>query len=287
MNILITGGGGQLGSALAERLYAYGMQFDTADLDTLDITDLKQVRAAVDGKGYTHIVNCAAYTDVNGCESESAAAYAVNALGARNLAIAAEMCGAEIVHISTDYVFDGQKREKPYTVYDLPNPVSVYGKTKLAGEGYVRDFSTRYYIVRTAWLYGKAGGNFVKTILRLAAEREEIKVVSDQIGCPTNAEDLAEAVAGLMTTGEYGVYHCTGKGYCSWYDFAERIVALSGMKCRVLPCTTEEYPTPAKRPAYSVLDCSSLNMAGIDVMRDWGEALFAYMAELQINGNNL
>lgn len=281
MKILITGGNGQLGSELAAQLSGTEHEFRSVDIDTADITKLDVMRRLVDKKGYTHIINCAAFTNVNGCEGEFNTAYAANAIGARNAAIAAEECGAELIHISTDYVFSGEKRDAPYTVCDLPQPVSAYGRTKLAGEQYVRDFSSRYYIVRTAWLYGKRGGNFVRTIMNLAAEKDEISVVCDQIGSPTNAEDLAKTILLLADTGEYGVYHCTGSGFCSWYEFAEKIVTLSGRKCTIKPCTTEEYPTPAKRPAYSVLDNSALAEIGIDVMRGWEEALEAFIKQIQ------
>lgn len=279
MKILITGGKGQLGSEVAHQLSSAEYDFDAFDIDELDITNLKAVRKSVKDGKYTHIINCAAYTDVNNCESDGKAAYALNAIGARNLAIAAEECGAEIAHVSTDYVFSGQNQESPYTVYDIPSPVSAYGKTKLAGEGYIRDFSSKYYIVRTAWLYGRNGENFVSKIIKLASQRDEIKVVNDQVGSPTNAEDLAKSLIKLISTGEYGIYHCTGKGKCSWYDFAKRIVKLSGENCEVKPCTTDEFPTPARRPAYSVLDNSALAEIGIDVARDWEEALSDFISK--------
>ena len=278
MKILITGAKGQLGRELARQLARTEHSFDAVDVDEMDITDLRAVRKTILGAqpAYTHIISCAAYTNVDGCETNAEAAYAVNAVGARNLAIAAEECGAELIQISTDYVFAGND-ERPQTVYDIPLPVSVYGKTKLAGESYVRDFCSKYYIVRTAWLYGREGGNFVRTMQRLANEREVVRVVSDQIGSPTNAADLATALLLLAETGEYGIYHCTGKGSCSWYDFADKIAVLSGCGGRIEPCTTEEYAklvtNQAKRPAYSALDNSALISLGIDVMRGWEEAI--------------
>ena len=277
MNVLITGSNGQLGRELAKNLSngftelgpipetLQGAQVVCVDVEEMDITNYDAVVDLVEELNLDLIINCAAYTNVNKCETDSDAAFRVNALGARNLAMAAERFGAKLVHVSTDYVFSGEDRE-PRTEWDLCNPQSVYGKTKYLGEQYVRDFCSRYFIVRTAWLYGYVGNNFVKTILRLARENGGVKVVNDQFGNPTNAADLAHHILKLAATEQYGVYHCTGSGECSWYDFASKIVEYT-------PCTTDEYPTPAKRPAYSALDHRMLRNTVGDEMRPWQEAL--------------
>ena len=284
MNVLITGSNGQLGRELAKNLSngftelgpipetLQGAQVVCVDVEEMDITNYDAVVDLVEELNLDLIINCAAYTNVNKCETDSDAAFRVNALGARNLAMAAERFGAKLVHVSTDYVFSGEDRE-PRTEWDLCNPQSVYGKTKYLGEQDVRDFCSRYFIVRTAWLYGYVGNNFVKTILRLARENGGVKVVNDQFGNPTNAADLAHHILKLAATEQYGVYHCTGSGECSWYDFASKIVEYAGIPATVTPCTTDEYPTPAKRPAYSALDHRMLRNTVGDEMRPWQEAL--------------
>jgi len=209
------------------------------------------------------------------CEENSDLAFSVNALGARNLAICSEELGAKLIHVSTDYVFNGEG-STPFCEYDLPSPVSVYGKSKYLGEQYIREFSSKYFILRTAWLYGKNGNNFVYTMMKYGNDKGMLKVVDDQRGNPTNAEDLAYHILKLALTEEYGVYHCTGKGECSWYDFACEIIRLAGINCEVNPCTTEEFPRPAKRPAYSSLDNMMLRSTVGDEMRDWKEALNSF-----------
>ena len=199
-----------------------------------------------------------------------------NAIGPRNLAMAAQQAGAKLVHVSTDYVFSGEDEAEKHE-WDIAGPRSVYGSSKLLGEKYVAEQCSRYFIVRTAWLYGYIGGNFVKTILKAGKERGELKVVNDQRGNPTNAADLAHHLLKLAATKEYGVYHCTNNGTCSWYDFACEFVNLAGFPCRILPCTTEEFPRPAKRPAYSSLDNMMLRCTVGDEMRSWQNAIAAYM----------
>lgn len=292
MKILITGGNGQLGNEL-KSILTTGMAeigkspIDVSnveaiytDADELDITNLKEVKEVVAKEKPDVIINCAAYTNVDGCESNQDAAFKVNALGPRNLAIAAEMVGAKLVHVSTDYVFPGVGTV-PLKEFDATNPVSTYGTTKLLGEEYVREFSTKYYIVRTAWLYGYVGKNFVYTMMRLAKANDKITVVNDQRGNPTNANDLAYHILKLIGTEEYGVYHCTANGECSWYDFASKIVAMSGEDCVVEPCTSEEYaamyPNSAKRPEYSSLDNMMLRCTVGDEMRNWQDAIETFM----------
>jgi dTDP-4-dehydrorhamnose reductase len=252
------------------------------DVDVLDISDADAVRkyfergAPGDGGAYDLIVNCAAMTDVDACETDAEAAMKANALGPRNIAAAAEIHDAKLVHISTDYVFSGDART-PYREWDAPAPTTVYGKSKLLGERYAVRRHGKTFIVRTAWLYGYTGRNFVKTIIGLAGERESIKVVNDQIGNPTHANDLAHHILKIALTDEYGVYHCTGGGVCSWYDFAREIVRLSDLDCKVEPCTTEEFPRPAPRPAYSAMDHLMLRCAVGDEMRAWEVALGEYV----------
>lgn len=295
MKILIIGSKGQLGTELTQ-CFARGNtelgipallraknEVRGADLDELDISDLQAVRRFFDGAQYDCVVNCAAYTDVNGCESHPDIALKANALGPRNLALACVETGAKLVHVSTDYVFSGDGNV-PYLEFDRCDPKSVYGKSKLFGEEYVRALCPRSFIVRTAWLYGYHGKNFVKTIVRAARERGELRVVDDQLGNPTNAADLAHHLIKLCASEEYGVYHATGSGECSWYEFACEIVARFGISAKVSPCTTEEYPTPAKRPAYSSLRNLMLECTVGDEFRDWREALSAYAERCQREG---
>lgn len=292
MKILVTGGNGQLGNELKSILTTGAAEIAKCpidntkvetiytDADELDITNLEQVKEMVLNEKPDVIINCAAFTNVDGCESNQDAAFKVNALGPRNLAIVAEMIGAKLVHVSTDYVFPGVGTV-PLKEFDATNPVSTYGTTKLLGEEYVREFCSKYYIVRTAWLYGYVGKNFVYTMMRLAKANDKITVVNDQRGNPTNANDLAYHILKLIATDEYGVYHCTANGECSWFDFASKIIEMSGEDCKVEPCTSEEYaamyPNSAKRPEYSSLDNMMLRCTVGDEMRNWQDAIETFM----------
>lgn len=287
MKILITGCNGQLGAELVKILHqgrselgeipaAYkGAQVTGIDLPDLDISDGPAVRAYIQEKRPDVILNCAAVTNVDGCEREPDQAMKGNAIGPRNLAAAAAETGAKLLHVSTDYVFGGDG-DKPYAEWDVCAPQGAYGASKLLGERYVRERCPRYFIVRTAWLYGYHGKNFVKTILRLAREKGSCKVVNDQRGNPTNAADLAHHILKIAATEEYGVYHCTGEGVCTWYDFARKIVELSGIPCCVEPCTSEDFPSPTRRPAYSALENRMLRCTVGDEMRPWEEALSCF-----------
>ena len=291
MKILITGANGQLGTELRRCIAAGKTELGplpaklqratvlATDVDTLDITNRHEVAAYVRHHAPDAIISCAAFTNVDGCETNREAAFAVNALGARNLAMAAEEIGAKLVHVSTDYVFSGDAAQ-PVWEYDLPAPRSVYGKTKLLGEEYVRQFCTRWFIVRTAWLYGYAGRNFVKTMVNAAKKNGSLTVVDDQRGNPTNAADLAHHILKLAVTKEYGVYHCTGGGVCSWYEFTKEIVRLAGLQAAVTPCTSAQYkaahPAAADRPAWSALDNRMLRCTVGDEMRPWQQALAAF-----------
>ena len=280
MKLLITGAKGQLGSQIINIIKNEKSELGDIsqeikncevvgiDVEDLDIANLCAVEKYISNCKPDVVINPAAYTNVDACESNEDMAYKVNAIGARNLAIACEKIGAKLIHISTDYVFNGEG-EKPLKEYDLTGPVSVYGKTKLAGENFVREFCSRYFIVRTAWLYGYNGNNFVYTIMKAAKNNGHLNVVNDQRGNPTNAEDLAHHVLKLASTEEYGVYHCTGEGECSWYDFACKIVEYAGIDATVSPCNSQEYVRPAKRPAFSSLDNMMLRCTVGNEMRQW------------------
>ena len=264
---LITGSNGQLGSELKKLL----PEAVFADVDVLDITDAGAVKSFVKAQNIDTIINCAAYTAVDMAEDEPELARCINVDGPANLAAS----GAKIIHISTDYVFDGCGH-KPYKPEDDACPVSVYGETKLQGEQEVLKRAETAVIIRTAWLYSEFGNNFVKTMRRLGAEKESLNVVSDQIGTPTYAFDLAQAIVNILpqlSSEKRGIYHFTNEGVSSWYDFAVEIMALSGLKCKVLPIPTEAYPTKAKRPFYSVLDKSKIkNTFNLDIPH-WKESL--------------
>lgn len=296
MQILITGAKGQLGNELKKIIETGKAEIGSVsegirsskvialDIDELDITNLNQVLDKINEIKPDVVINCAAATNVDGCESNEDFALRVNALGARNLAIACEKIGAKLVQVSTDYVFSGVGN-KPLTEADITIPYSAYGKTKLLGEQYVREFSSKYFIVRTAWLYGYVGKNFVYTMMNLGKQREFLTVVNDQIGNPTHANDLAYHILKLIETEEYGVYHCTGKGECTWYDFATEIMKLAEIDCDVRSCTSDEYKTPAKRPEYSSLDNMMLRCTVGDDMRDWKLALKSFFDNI-VEKNN-
>jgi dTDP-4-dehydrorhamnose reductase len=295
MKILITGSNGQLGNELASMLKTgeagigkiseqyKDCEVIAVDVDTLDITDYSAVDKFVSDSKPDIIINCAAMTNVDGCETNFDAAMKVNAIGPRNLAMAAEKCGSKLVHISTDYVFSGDG-STPRCEWDTVGPETVYGKSKLLGEKYVENFSKKYFIIRTAWLYGVEGNNFVKTMRRLGNTNEVTTVVDDQRGNPTNANDLAYHILKLAVTEEYGIYHCTGEGECSWAEFAALIMELSGCKGKVAKCTTQEYsqkyPASAPRPLYSSLDNLMLKCTVGNEMRDWQTALKEYITKL-------
>ncbi|WP_346885432.1 dTDP-4-dehydrorhamnose reductase [Clostridium sp. UBA4395] len=291
MKLLVTGGKGQLGCQLKYIIEKNSSdigeldgrfkdcQCKFIDYDELDITNYNEVISFVSSFKPDVIINCAAFTNVDGCESERDIAFKVNTIGPRNLAIACEKYDAKLLHVSTDYVFNGEGTV-PFKEYDIPHPVSVYGKTKLMGEQYVRENCNRYFIVRTAWLYGQWGNNFVYTIMKAAKEKGHLDVVEDQRGNPTYAEDLAHHVLKIILTDEYGIYHCTGKGECSWYDFACKIVEYSGIECTVNPITSGKINRAAKRPAYSSLDNMMLRVTSGDEMRHWQEALMSFIKKL-------
>lgn len=292
MNILVTGAKGQLGTELCKcfekgvteigvpKVLTQVNNVVPVDIDELDITDLKAVKTFFKEKNFDAVINCAAYTNVDGCETNYDDAFKVNVIGPRNLAIACEEIGAKLIHVSTDYVFPGNG-SVPKSECDIPAPISAYGSTKYMGEQYVRDFCSKYFIVRTAWLYGYYGKNFVKTIMNAARKFGKLTVVNDQRGNPTNAADLAHHLIKLLDTEEYGVYHGTGAGECSWYDFAAEIVKSAGISAEVAPCTSTEYkaahPNSADRPSYSALDNGMFRATVGDEFRPWQDALKCFM----------
>jgi dTDP-4-dehydrorhamnose reductase len=254
MRILITGAGGMLGYDVQRAAEAAGHEAVALTRSSLDITDPVAVTAALEAATPDVVVNCAAWTDVDGAEAQFEEAVAVNGAGAGHVARAAAGAGAWIIHVSSDYVFDGTQSQ-PYVESDPVAPVSAYGRSKLAGEREVaRSAPGRHTIVRSSWLFGAHGKCFPKTILRLAAERDEVGVVADQIGCPTFTGHLARALVRLADEPRPGLLHVAGAGACSWFEFAVAIVAAADARCEVRPISTEEYPTPARRPAYSVLE---------------------------------
>ena len=282
--IIVTGCNGQLGRAI-NKVYAEkeGYSLINTDVPELDITDIDKVMAlAKEVKPYA-IINCAAYTNVNGCETDGDIAFKINAIGPRNLSIAAKETGAKFVQVSTDYVFSGDT-DKHYDEFAEPSPMSAYGKTKYQGECFVKEFADKYFILRTAWLYGE-GKNFVKTMLALAEKNDKVQVVNDQFGTPTSAMELAKAIAYLVETENYGVFHATCEGECSWADFAKEIFRLAGKETVVEGISTEEYdkkfPGQANRPAYSVLDNYMLRVTTDFRFAKWEDAIAEYIESLK------
>lgn len=293
MRIMITGAAGQLGNELISILESgkaeiglidgvYGnTQIIPADIDNFDISDMDSTRTFIKNAKPDIIINCAAMTNVDGCETARDVAFKVNALGVRNLAICAKEVDAKLIHISTDYVFAGNGN-RPYCEWDMINPQSAYGASKALGEKYALTFSDKTFIVRTSWLYGYVGKNFVKTVRRVIKEKGSITVVNDQRGNPTNASDLAFHILKIAKTEHYGIYHCTGEGECSWFEFAQRIAEYSGYdKGVVSPCSSDEYKSPTKRPAYSSLENMALKCGVGNEMRDWQTALKEYISKVK------
>ena len=286
--ILVTGCNGQLGRAIRKEYKDAGVRFINTDVKesegivALDISDINQVMELIKSEKPDVIINCAAHTNVDACETQWDLAYKINAIGPRNLSIAANEVNAKMIHVSTDYVFEGNG-EMPYKEFDIPNPVSAYGKTKLEGEKFVQQFANKYFILRTAWLYGE-GKNFVKTMLQLAETHDEVSVVCDQVGTPTSAVELAKMIHYLEETDNYGLFHATCEGDTNCAALAEEIFKLAGKNVRVNHVTSEQYakmnPASANRPAYSILDNYMLRLTSDYKMADWKEALKVYMKEI-------
>lgn len=284
--ILVTGCNGQLGRAIRKEYAASDVEFINTDVVegvvSLDITDVDAVLKLVRAEKPDVIINCAAHTNVDKCEEQWDLAYKINAIGPRNLSIAATEADAKMIHVSTDYVFEGNGT-RPYTEFDAPNPVSAYGKTKLEGENFVKEFAKKHFILRTAWLYGD-GKNFVKTMLALAENHDELNVVCDQVGTPTSAVELAKMIHYLEGTENYGTFHATCEGDTNWADFAEAIFKRAGKNVKVNHVTSKQYkemnPASANRPAYSILEDYMIKLTSDFVMADWQDALDVYMKEL-------
>lgn len=283
--VLVTGANGQLGNSirlLAENHPGYNFLF--TDVDTLDITNPAAVRGMIKDNQVDFVLNCAAYTAVEKAEEDEALCRRINAFAVGVLGKAAHEAGAKMIHVSTDYVFSGTSY-RPYVETDVTCPISAYGRTKLAGEEILQEVCPDAVIIRTAWLYSEFGSNFVKTVLRLGKERDQLGFVFDQIGTPTYAGDLAAAILAVVTADERnafvpGIYHFSNEGVCSWYDFTVKILQIAGIDCRVLPIETKDYPTKAVRPPYSVLNKKKIKTTYGITIPHWEESLRLCMEKL-------
>lgn len=282
MNILVTGANGQLGNEIRRRSVGSSHHFTFTDVAELDITDAAAVLEMASNTKAEFIINCAAYTNVDKAEDDEQTAHLINCTATANLAAAAKQVGATLIHVSTDYVFDGCGCT-PYTEEAAVAPTGAYGRTKLAGEQAVAESGCKHIIIRTAWLYSPFGRNFVKTMRTLTAERELLQVVFDQVGSPTYAGDLADAILHIVEGGTheaYGTYHYSNEGVCSWYDFAKEICEMSGNVCDIRPCHSDEFPSKVARPHYSVLDKTKIKTTfGISIPH-WKESLAVCIKEL-------
>jgi dTDP-4-dehydrorhamnose reductase len=284
MVVLVTGANGQLGQAIQSISGNYPeIDFVFCDSSSLDITNLDTVNQVFEKVKPNYCINAAAYTAVDKAESEQEKAISINVVGAKNLAATCKENNTILLHVSTDFVFDGNK-STPYTEEDIPNPTGVYGQTKLDGEKAIQETFDKYYIIRTSWVYSQFANNFMKTMIRLGSERDSLSVVNDQIGTPTNAVDLAEALVKIIchtersrsvssTIYNFGIYNFSNEGHCSWYDFAKKIFEVNNITIDLSPIPTTSYPTPAKRPAYSVLDKSKIKKAFDLQINNWEDSL--------------
>lgn len=280
MKILVTGVKGQLGYDVMKVLHQRDAACLGADIEDFDITDAAATAAFIERYAPDAVIHCSAYTAVDRAEEEAALCERVNVDGARNIAAACKKIGAKMVYISTDYVFPGTG-ERFYETDDPTGPLNVYGKTKLGGELAVQELLERYFIVRVSWVFGKNGNNFVKTMLRLGQERDQVNVVCDQIGSPTYTADLAPLLCDMVATEKYGVYHATNEGICSWADFAAEIFRLGRCRAKVNPILSSEYPVKAVRPFNSRMSKKSLDAAGFSRLPSWQDALVRYLKEIQ------
>lgn len=278
--VLITGILGQLGYDLSKELTSRGVEFIAPSLEELELTTEEGAKNFILEKKPDVVAHCAAYTAVDKAESEAELALTVNGMGTRWVAEACREVGAKMVYISTDYVFGGDGHT-PYEVNDEKKPVNVYGRSKLLGEDAVSMIVDRHFIVRTSWVFGINGNNFIKTMLRLAETKKKLNVVNDQIGSPTYTVDLARLLADMIATEKFGTYHATNEGFCSWADFAREIFEQAGLDVEVDGIPTVEYPTPARRPFNSRLSKKSLDEAGFERLPEWQDALKRFLAELK------
>lgn len=280
--ILVTGVKGQLGRDVVLELESRSIECKGVDVEDFDITDKEQTDKYIRAFQPTAVIHCAAYTNVNGAEENEDICRKVNVDGTRNIAEACKYLKAKLIYVSTDYVFDG-KGEEPHNVDDPTGPLNVYGKTKLEGEQAAKT-NPKTFIVRTSWVYGLNGANFVKTMLALGKTKNELNVVADQIGSPTYTKDLAKLLADMALTTKYGTYHATNEGYCSWAQFAQAIMAAANLTCRIVPVYTVSYPSAAKRPLNSRLSKICLDFASFQRLPKWQNALSRYLVELAENG---
>jgi dTDP-4-dehydrorhamnose reductase len=278
--MLVIGAKGMLGRDLVDVLRSSRhLEVLGWDIDEIDIRNRDETIARIERLGPEIVINLAAYTDVDGCESDEERAFAVNAEGAKHVALGASRCRAKVIYLSTDYVFDG-KKGRPYQEEDPPRPINVYGRSKWRGEQYVQELVEKWLIIRTQWLYGRHGRNFVYAVLRQAREGKGLSVVDDQFGSPTYTLDLAKAISLLMEREAGGLFHAVNSGHCSWYDFGQAILELSETKgVEIAPITSRELKRPAPRPSYSVLDTQKLKGATGMTLRPWLEALKDFLSE--------
>jgi dTDP-4-dehydrorhamnose reductase len=277
--VLVTGANGQLGREIVQILKKEDYETFGFNKTDLDITDNKKVTKVFSEISPDIVIHSAAYTQVDDAESKPELSYLINGIGTRNIAVAAEKTNAKLIYISTDYVFDGTA-DYPINEYENTNPISIYGKSKYAGEQYVRDLHSKFFIIRTSWVFGQYGKNFVNTMLDLATRMDELKVVNDQVGCPTYTVDLSFKILELMNTDLYGIYHISNSGQCTWYELANYIFEVSKTNIKVNPCTTEDFPRPAPRPSYSVFEHLNLKLNNFTKMRHWEDAVKDYLKEI-------
>lgn len=281
--VLVTGANGQLGKELVSISQDKYQIIGLSRID-LDITDESACLEIITKHKPYAIIHCAAYTAVDKAESVKDEAFRVNETGTKNIAQIARKLNSKFVYVSTDYVFDGLSNE-PYVEDDSVNPKTVYGASKLAGEKVVQQLAEKYFIVRTSWVFGKYGNNFVRTMLSLAMQNKPLKVVNDQIGCPTYTYDLAQLLLELIKSDKYGIYHASNSGICSWYEFASGIFEIAGLTVELSPCTTEDFPRPAPRPTYSVMSNEKLASNGFKPLRHWKEAVIDYLNDIKSSDN--
>ena len=276
MKFLVTGAKGQLGVDVIKLLLERTTEYKGVDVDDFDITNKDAVAACVQAYKPDTVIHCAAYTAVDAAEDNAELCMRVNGVGTENIALACREINAEMLYISTDYVFNGEGNT-PYETDAPKGPLQVYGRSKLAGEEAVLRNLEKYYIVRTSWVFGENGSNFVKTMLRLSQTKDEVSVVDDQIGSPTYTPDLAALLCNMAISKKYGIYHATNEGFCSWAEFAQEIMRLSRSKCKVKPIPTEQYPAKATRPKNSRMSKVSLDNAGLARLPEWKDALTRYL----------
>ena len=279
MRVLVTGVKGQLGYDVVKDLEKRGHQPIGVDREEMDLMDNEAIRIFIMNLKPDAIIHCAAYTAVDKAEEEAEICYQINAEAVKVIAECAKELDVKMIYISTDYVFDGTK-EGEYVETDIPNPINVYGASKLKGEQYVQELLEKYYIVRISWVFGVNGNNFIKTMRRLGLERDELNIIHDQVGSPTYTEDLAPLLVDMIETNKYGIYHATNEGFCSWYEFANEIFKQSRIEVKTNPITTDQYPTAAKRPMNSQMSKAKLKENGFNILPTWQNALTDYIKKI-------